>query len=176
MPTAEAPATAVRNNCRALGNTGMSVFYRDTERGNVIDSQAMRWFLLGCLALACTKKPPHPIDPQPPVTLPGNVVVQTLRAGDGAGAIKGDKISIHFVGTLEDGGVFDSSRARGTPFAFWVGEGQVLPGLDEALLGMHEGEMRRVTVPPAMGYGTEAKPNIPPNSTLRFEVELLDIR
>ncbi len=136
----------------------------------------MRWFLVGCLALSCTKKPVHPMDPQPPVTLPGNVVRQTLRAGDGPGAVKGDKISVHFVGTLEDGGVFDSSRARGVPFAFWVGEGQVLPGLDEALLGMQEGELRAVTVPAGMGYGGEAKPKIPANSTLRFEVELLDIR
>jgi FKBP-type peptidyl-prolyl cis-trans isomerase len=130
--------------------------------------------LLG--GLACTKKPAHPLAPEPPVTLPGGVVVQTLRAGDGRGAVKGDKISLHFVGTLADGGVFDSSRARNTTFDFWVGEGQVLPGLDEGLLGMKEGELRTVTVPPAMGYGLEAKPKIPPNSTLTFEVELLDIR
>ncbi len=103
-------------------------------------------------------------------------MVQTLRKGDGRGAVKGDKISIHFVGTLVDGGVFDSSRARNASFDFWVGEGQVLPGLDEGLLSMQEGELRTITVPPAMGYGLEGKPKIPPNSTLSFEVELLDIR
>ncbi|MCU0700830.1 MAG: FKBP-type peptidyl-prolyl cis-trans isomerase [Myxococcaceae bacterium] len=99
-----------------------------------------------------------------------------LAPGDGDAAKKGDKISLHFVGTLLDGGVFDSSRARGQPFSFWVGEGQVVPGLDQGLLGMREGEVRRITIPPALGYGLEAKPKIPPNSTLVFEVELLDVR
>lgn len=132
--------------------------------------------LLVVTCLSCTKKPAHPLAPEPPQALPGGVVVQTLRQGDGRGAVKGDKISIHFVGTLTDGGVFDSSRARNATFDFWVGEGQVLPGLDEGLLGMKEGELRTVTVPPAMGYGLEPKPTIPANSTLRFEVELLDIR
>jgi FKBP-type peptidyl-prolyl cis-trans isomerase len=132
--------------------------------------------VLALLAFGCTKKPPAPLDPQPPVTLPGGVVVQRLREGDGDVAKKGDKITLHFVGTLGDGGVFDSSRERNRPFQFWVGEGQVVPGLDQGLLGMKEGELRRVTIPPALGYGLEAKPHIPPNSTLTFEVELLDVR
>lgn len=135
---------------------------------------ALTFVLLLCAG--CTKKPPPPLNPQPPVTLPGGVVVQTLRPTDGKPAKKGDKITVHFVGTLLDGGVFDSSRERGREFQFWVGEGQVVEGLDQGLLGMHEGETRVVTVPAALGYGQDAKPKIPPGSTLVFEVELIDIR
>lgn len=136
------------------------------------------WLLAFALVglAACTKKPPHPFAPQPKVMLEGGLGVQVLREGDGAPTRKGDKITIHFVGTLSDGGVFDSSRARNQPFAFWVGEGQVVPGLDRGLLGVKEGELRTINVPSALGYGSEAKPGIPPNSTLEFEVELLNIR
>jgi FKBP-type peptidyl-prolyl cis-trans isomerase len=137
----------------------------------------VRRALFAVLAVAaCTKDAPKPLNPQPPVTMPNGVVVHTLRPGDGDVAKKGDKITIHFVGTLLDGGVFDSSRARGEPMKFWVGEGQVVEGLDQALLGVREGELRTITVPAKLGYGMEAKPNIPANSTLVFEVELLDVR
>src|SRR6478735_3536830 len=112
----------------------------------------MRRLLVCLLALgASCKKELKPLDPQPPVKLESGVVVQRLRAGfDGADvAKKGDKISIHFTGTVLDGGVFDDSHGRGS-FNFWVGEGQVLPGLDEGLLGMKEGELRVITVPPGL--------------------------
>ncbi|MDX2010049.1 MAG: FKBP-type peptidyl-prolyl cis-trans isomerase [Myxococcaceae bacterium] len=130
-----------------------------------------------CLAGSSCKKPPRPpAEPQAPVVRDDGLTTQVLAPGDGDTAKKGDKIALHFVGTLLDGGVFDSSRARGQPFSFWVGEGQVVPGLDQGLLGMREGELRRITIPPALGYGLEAKPKIPANSTLVFEVELLDVR
>lgn len=99
-----------------------------------------------------------------------------LREGDGEPTKRGDKITIHFIGRLTDGGVFDSSRTRGQPFSFWVGEGQVVPGLDVGLLGVKEGELRRVRLPASLGYGSDRRPGIPPNSPLEFEVELLDIR
>lgn len=137
---------------------------------------SLRWLVL-CLALVACKKDLKPLAPRPVVKLESGVQVQQLRAGfdDGEVAKKGDKISIHFVGTVQDGGVFDDSHGRGA-FNFWVGEGQVLPGLDEGLLGMTEGELRVITVPPALAYGNDAKPKIPPRSTLVFEVELLDVR
>ncbi len=133
------------------------------------------WLPLLCF-VSC-KKEYKPLAPQPPVTLTHGVVVQTLRAGfdDGDVAKKGDKISIHFVGTVLDGGVFDDSHPRGT-FDFWVGEGQVISGLDTGLIGMKEGELRVVTVPPSEGYGADAKPKIPAFSTLVFEVDLIDVR
>ncbi len=129
------------------------------------------------LASSCSKKELKPRAPQAPVTLETGVVTQVLRAGydDGDVAKKGDKISIHFTGALLDGGVFDKSYDRGA-FNFWVGEGMVVPGLDQGLLGMKEGEARLITIPAREGYGNDAKPGIPPRSTLVFEVELLDVR
>lgn len=133
--------------------------------------------LLGLsVLLACKKERPPPGPPQPPVTHPSGLVTRVLVPGDGDAAKKGDKIQVHFEGRLLDGGVFDSSRTRGAPFSFWVGEGQVIPGWDEGLLGMREGERRELVVPPLLGYGSEPKPGIPPNSTLVFDIELLDVR
>lgn len=132
--------------------------------------------LLLVISLAACTKPPKPVGPpQPPVVRTSGLITQVLVPGDGDEAKKGDKIQVHFVGTI-DGGVFDSSRARQAPFSFWVGEGQVIAGWDEGLLGMREGETRRLIVPPLLGYGSEAKPGIPPNSTLQFDIELLDVR
>lgn len=138
----------------------------------------MRSLLVALLLLtACSKKELKPRNPQPAVTAPNGVVTQVLREGydDGDIAKKGDKISIHFSGSLIDGGVFDSSYPRGA-FNFWVGEGMVVPGLDQGLLGMKEGEARLITIPALEGYGNDAKPGIPARSTLIFEVELLDVR
>ena len=128
-----------------------------------------------CLS-ACKSKAPRPLAPQEVMKRPSGLVTQVLRAGDGDEAKSGDKVTVHYVGTLPDGTKFDSSRDRDQPFLFWVGEGQVIAGWDEGVLGMHEGELRKLTVPPALGYGSEAKPGIPPNSTLIFEVELIDVR
>lgn len=114
--------------------------------------------------------------PRAPVSRPDGLVTQVLVPGDGDEAKAGDKITVHYVGTFLDGGVFDSSRAKDQPFSFWVGEHQVIQGWDDGILGMREGETRRLTVPPALGYGSEPKPGIPPNSWLVFEVELIDVR
>lgn len=132
--------------------------------------------LLLLAVTACQKTPKAAAVPQAPVTKASGLVVQVLAPGDGDEAKQGDKITVHYVGTLTDGGVFDSSRAKDQPFSFWVGEGQVIAGWDEGLMGMREGEVRRLTVPPALGYGSEEKPGIPRNSTLTFEVELLNVR
>jgi peptidylprolyl isomerase len=137
---------------------------------------ALRWVFVSLLLVGC-KKELKPLSPQAPYTLDSGVQVQVLRAGfdDGDVAKKGAKVSLHFTGTVLDGGVFDDSHGRGE-FQFWVGEGMVIPGLDEGVLGMKEGELRVITVPPAMGYGNDPKPKIPRNSTLVFEVELNDVR
>lgn len=134
--------------------------------------------LLTLLAVAaCTKDTPQgPYTPQPPQTRPSGLVVQVLRPGTGDEATQGAKVQVHYVGTLADGGVFDSSRARGTPFAFWVGERQVIEGWDEGILGMKEGEVRKLTVPPGLAYGESGHDKIPPHATLTFEVELVNVR
>ena len=100
---------------------------------------------------------------------------EILECGDGETAEKGDTVSVHYVGTLADGTKFDSSRDRGEPFAFPLGAGQVIQGWDEGVAGMKIGELRKLTIPPELGYGPTGTGPIPPNATLIFEVELLDI-
>ncbi len=101
------------------------------------------------------------------------VAVEDLVVGQGATVEKGDTVSVHYVGTLTNGQVFDSSRDRNEPFTFTVGEGSVIKGWDEGLIGMKEGGTRRLTISPDFGYGDRAIGPIPPNSTLIFEIELL---
>jgi len=89
---------------------------------------------------------------------------------------KGDKLKMHYTGTLEDGTEFDSSIPRGDPLEFTLGMGQVIKGWDQGLLGMCKGEKRKLSIPPHLGYGESgAPPKIPGNSVLIFEVELVDI-
>jgi FKBP-type peptidyl-prolyl cis-trans isomerase len=83
---------------------------------------------------------------------------------------------VHYVGTLTDGTKFDSSRDRGQGFRFTLGRGEVIQGWDNGVAGMKIGEIRKLTIPPALGYGKRGfPPVIPPDSTLVFEVELLAI-
>lgn len=110
------------------------------------------------------------------MTLASGLTVQVLREGRGAEAKADDKVSVHYVGTLLNGSKFDSSRDRDAPFSFWVGQKQVIEGWDEGIVGMREGELRRLTIPPGLAYGSDAKPGIPAHSTLVFDVELLDVR
>lgn len=100
-----------------------------------------------------------------------------LAPGKGAEAKAGDKVAVHYVGTLTDGKEFDSSRKRGQPFEFTLGRGQVIRGWDEGVAGMKPGGKRKLTIPSSLGYGERgAPPVIPPNATLVFEVELLEIK
>jgi FKBP-type peptidyl-prolyl cis-trans isomerase FkpA len=97
--------------------------------------------------------------------------------GKGAEAKAGDKVAVHYVGTLTDGKEFDSSKKRNTPFEFNLGKGQVIKGWDQGVEGMKVGGKRKLVIPSSLGYGERgAPPVIPPNSTLVFEVELLEIK
>jgi FKBP-type peptidyl-prolyl cis-trans isomerase len=99
-----------------------------------------------------------------------------LRAGTGAAAKAGDRVSVHYTGTLEDGTKFDSSRDRGQPFGFTLGRGEVIAGWDQGLVGMKVGGQRKLTIPPEEGYGARGAGGvIPPNATLEFDVELLRV-
>jgi FKBP-type peptidyl-prolyl cis-trans isomerase FkpA len=98
------------------------------------------------------------------------------ECGDGETAEAGSMISVHYVGTLENGEKFDASRDRGTPFQFELGAGSVIAGWDEGVQGMQVGGIRILTIPPDLAYGQAgAPPAIPANATLIFEVELLEI-
>src|SRR3990167_7858117 len=87
----------------------------------------------------------------------------------------GDNLTVHYVGTLPDGKVFDSSLDRNAQFSFTLGVGQVIRGWDEGFSGMQVGGTRLIIVAPDYGYGEQGVGTIPPNSTLIFEVELLDV-
>jgi len=121
-------------------------------------------------------QPPPSLSAQP-VPPDQQMGMVTLTAGNGDVAKAGDRVSVHYVGTLADGGKkFDSSRDRNQPFQFVLGQGQVIKGWDQGVAGMKVGEKRKLTIPPAMAYGPQGRPPIiPPNSTLVFEVELLAI-
>jgi len=101
-------------------------------------------------------------------------LVEEVVVGTGPLAEPGDTLSVHYVGTLEDGKVFDSSLDRNAPINFTLGVGQVIRGWDEGLSGMRVGGKRVLTISPEYAYGDQGVGSIPPNSTLIFQVELLD--
>lgn len=111
-----------------------------------------------------------------PVTLPGGLIIQDAKVGTGEEAKPGMKLSMHYTGTFDDGTVFDSSVARNQPLEFTLGAGQVIAGWDQGIAGMRVGGERKLTIPPALGYGAQANGPIPANSTLHFEVVLLGIK
>ena len=103
--------------------------------------------------------------------------IDEVKAGTGAEARAGQHVSVHYVGTLTSGAKFDSSRDRGQPFSFRLGAGQVIQGWDQGVAGMKVGGVRKLTIPPELGYGARGYPPvIPANATLVFEVELLEVR
>jgi FKBP-type peptidyl-prolyl cis-trans isomerase len=108
-------------------------------------------------------------------TTKAGVKYETLKEGNGEEATSGSKVKVHYVGTLEDGKEFDSSRKRGEPFTFTIGSGGVIQGWDEGVAGMKVGERRKLIVPPSAGYKDKAQGEIPPNSTLVFDIELLGV-
>lgn len=122
---------------------------------------------------------PAPIDyniqmpNQTPVV--GELKIEDIKVGTGAEAKAGDKVAVHYTGTLADGTVFDSSKTRGTPFEFNLGTGEVIQGWDRGVAGMKVGGVRKLVIPPELGYGSRGVGPIPPNSTLTFEVELLTV-
>lgn len=103
--------------------------------------------------------------------------IDDMKVGTGAEAKAGTRVTVHYVGTLTNGSKFDSSRDRGQGFSFQLGAGQVIKGWDQGVAGMKVGGLRKLTIPPDMGYGARGfPPVIPPHSTLVFEVELLDVK
>jgi FKBP-type peptidyl-prolyl cis-trans isomerase len=99
-----------------------------------------------------------------------------LVEGTGANPQPGKTVSVNYTGTLENGTKFDSSYDHGQPLEFQIGTGAVIKGWDEGLMTMKVGGKRKLIVPPKLGYGPRAHGNIPPNSTLIFEVELLSVK
>jgi FKBP-type peptidyl-prolyl cis-trans isomerase FkpA len=109
-------------------------------------------------------------------TTPGGLVIEELIVGDGPLAAAGQSVRVHYTGWLTDGTKFDSSQDRNDPFVFPLGGGRVIKGWDEGVAGMKVGGKRKLTIPPALGYGARGAGGvIPPNAILVFEVELLGV-
>src|SRR5262247_3607536 len=107
---------------------------------------------------------------------PTCLIVEEVVVGQGALASAGQKVKVHYTGWLTNGTKFDSSKDRGDPFVFDLGAGRVIKGWDEGVQGMKVGGTRKLTIPPALGYGARGAGGvIPPNATLVFEVELLGV-
>lgn len=107
---------------------------------------------------------------------PANLVIEDLTVGTGTAAAAGQTVKVHYTGWLTDGKKFDSSKDRNDPFVFPLGAGRVIRGWDEGVQGMQVGGKRKLTIPPEMGYGARGAGGvIPPNATLVFEVELLEV-
>jgi FKBP-type peptidyl-prolyl cis-trans isomerase len=105
------------------------------------------------------------------------LLIEVLVEGSGEAIQNGQTAVVHYTGTLTDGKVFDSSIPRNEPFEVVLGKGMVIQGWDIGLLGMKKGEKRKITIPPDLAYGESGFPGvIPPNSTLIFDVTLVEIR
>ena len=110
------------------------------------------------------------------ITTESGLQYEDLTEGTGAQAAAGQTVSVHYTGWLTDGQKFDSSKDRNQPFEFSLGAGMVIRGWDEGVQGMKVGGVRKLTIPPQLGYGARSAGGvIPPNATLVFEVELLDV-
>ena len=107
-------------------------------------------------------------------TAPSLFKAEDIVVGEGEPAVAGDTLTVHYIGSLESGQVFESSYELQLPYTFRLGARTVIQGWDQGLVGMRIGGKRRLTIPPALAYGDQGRPGIPPGSTLIFEIELLD--
>lgn len=108
---------------------------------------------------------------------PSGLTIEILKQGMGPKPKSGQNVTVHFTGTLPNGKKFDSSRDRGNPFKFTLGTGQVIRGWDEGVALLPIGTQAKITIPPNLGYGASGAGGvIPPNSTLIFDIELLDAK
>jgi FKBP-type peptidyl-prolyl cis-trans isomerase len=103
------------------------------------------------------------------------IEINEIEPGDGPEAKHGSKLTVHYIGRLTDGTKFDSSYDRGKPFEVTLGTTRIISGFELGLTGMKKGGKRKITIPPEMAYGERGTGPIPPNSTLIFELELVDI-
>jgi FKBP-type peptidyl-prolyl cis-trans isomerase len=127
-------------------------------------------------SVGATATTPTPT-PGTEITTASGLKIQEQVVGTGAEAVQGKTVSVHYTGWLTDGTQFDSSRDSGRPIEFPLGTPGIVQGWNEGIAGMKVGGKRRLTIPPALGYGAAGRPPvIPPNATMVFEVELVGVR
>lgn len=128
------------------------------------------------LALSACSGAGEAVEENQVVTLDSGVKLEITQAGDGVLPQSGQKVTVHYKGMLLDSSVFDNSFERGEPITFQVGIGQVIPGWDQGIAQLSKGAKAIITIPAEMAYGAMERPGIPANSTLVFEVEIIDIQ
>jgi FKBP-type peptidyl-prolyl cis-trans isomerase FkpA len=112
----------------------------------------------------------------PVVTTASGLQYQDMVIGTGTEATPGSTASVHYTGWLTDGTQFDSSRGKGQPISFQIGTQYIIQGWNEGITGMKVGGKRKLTIPPSLGYGADGRPPvIPPNATLKFDIELVAV-
>ena len=132
---------------------------------------------MAAVAAACSQSPASAGGGGNEVTTPSGLTYTDVKEGTGAQPRPGQTAVVHYTGWLLDGTKFDSSKDRGQPFSFPLGQGRVIKGWDEGVATMKVGGVRRLTIPANLGYGAQGAGGvIPPNATLTFEVELLDVK
>ena len=130
-------------------------------------------FVTLILSMSCTKKDQAATGDKEM----GNLKIEDVKAGEGTEAEGGKTVVVHYTGMFLDGKKFDSSLDRKQPFSFVLGAGQVIPGWDKGVAGMKVGGKRKLTIPPELAYGERGAGGvIPPNTTLMFEVELIEVK
>jgi FKBP-type peptidyl-prolyl cis-trans isomerase FkpA len=134
--------------------------------------------LVALSALSLVALPAAAPREEPPFTkLPSGLEIQDLRVGEGAEAVSGATVGVHYTGWLADGKQFDSSRDRGKPLSFRLGAGMVIRGWDEGIAGMKVGGLRRLRIPPELAYGERGSPGtVPSQATILTEIELVAVR
>jgi FKBP-type peptidyl-prolyl cis-trans isomerase FkpA len=164
--------------------TTMRVYFMTSKRFAAAYSLVLS---LVVLTTSCAKKEepkPTASTPQPagsmaapqPAASVSELKIEDSKVGAGAVAETGKRVTVHYTGWLTNGTKFDSSKDRGEPFSFQLGAGEVIKGWDQGVAGMKVGGVRKLTVPPSLGYGANGAGGvIPPNATLVFEVELLGV-
>jgi FKBP-type peptidyl-prolyl cis-trans isomerase len=112
-----------------------------------------------------------------PKTMANGLIIEDTKVGTGAEAVSGKTVTVNYIGTFSNGKKFDASKDHGNDgFTFPLGAGRVIQGWDQGVVGMKVGGVRKLTVPPTLGYGPNDYGPIPGNSTLLFEVELLAVK
>ncbi|MBN8569889.1 MAG: FKBP-type peptidyl-prolyl cis-trans isomerase [Ignavibacteria bacterium] len=111
------------------------------------------------------------------ITTASGLKYTEIKEGSGTTATHGKKVMVHYVGTLENGKVFDSSTDKNQPLSFTLGSGEMIQGFDEGILNMKVGGRRKLVIPPNLAWGSDgAQGVIPPNATVIFDIELLDVK
>jgi peptidylprolyl isomerase len=129
------------------------------------------------IAQNSTTQTKNTMDLSKAITTPSGLKYIDVTEGEGVSPKTGQKVTVHYTGTLENGQKFDSSRDRSQPFSFQIGVGQVIQGWDEGVGTMKVGGRRTLIIPPDLGYGARGAGGvIPPNATLIFDVELLAVK